>query len=91
MNLYLIGSGYRDVTVAKEGAVGIVAYKAGVVGKGVIDADTSVLDTQVATMHATFRAIHATALGTVAIVQDFSRQASQGSTFVGFKAEEWYT
>ena len=71
--------------------MGIVAYKARVVGKGVIDADTSVLDTQVATMHATFWSVHTSSFGTVAIVQDFCWQTSQGSTFVGFKAEEWYT
>ena len=58
--------------------------------KGVIQTDTGVGDAQVFAMTASFRTIHATNPGTVAVIEQLCGKAGQHSSLGGFEYERGY-
>ena len=69
----------------------IVGFIIGTSGKGIVEYHTSFRDAEVQAMHATFRTIHTTALGSVTIVQELGRETSQGSTFGSLEHKRRHT
>ena len=70
--------------------MGIVVDEAVAIGKGVVDPDTLVLDAEVTTVDTALRTIHATDLGTVAIVKDLTRQTGEHGSCLGLEGEGGY-
>ena len=85
LNFDLIGSCHRDIAIAEEGTVGIIAHKTIVVAEGVVDTHTCILNSEVAAMHAALRTVHAAALGTIAVVQNLTRQTGEHGTFLSLE------
>ena len=58
--------------------------------KGIIQTDTGVGDAQVFAMAASFRTVHATNLGAVAVIEQLCREAGQHRSLGGFEYERRY-
>ena len=58
--------------------------------KGIIQTDTSVGDAQIFTVATSFRAIHSTNLGAVAVIEQFRGKAGQHCSFGSFEYERRY-
>ena len=81
----LVGSRYGGIAIAEEGVARRIGNVVGIVGKGIDQAEVMVMSAQVAAMDTSLRAVHTTAFGTVAVVQNLAWQTGQHGAALGFE------
>ena len=82
LDAYFIRSRNRNEAITEEGMGRHISRIILVGTEGIVYQHTRFRNTQVQAMYASFRSVHASFIGTITVVEQFRREASQGSTFL---------